>query len=79
MMMDEMMKQCCGEEGKPNFEKMKQVMESCGKQGFSDQELAMMKKFCGPEARPDFEKMKQFMEGCGCCFPAAGSGEPAAD
>jgi hypothetical protein len=29
-MMEEMMKQCCGAEGKPDFEKMKKFMESCG-------------------------------------------------
>ena len=29
-MMDEMTKQCCGEEGMPDFETMKQFMEKCG-------------------------------------------------
>ena len=34
MNMGEMMKQCCGEGGTPDAEKMKQVMESCGKKEF---------------------------------------------
>jgi len=29
-MMEEMMKQCCGPEGIPDFEKMKKFMEKCG-------------------------------------------------
>lgn len=29
-MMDQMMKECCGKEGKPDFEKMKKFMEMCG-------------------------------------------------
>ncbi len=65
-MMHEMMKQCCTEEGKPDFEKMKQFMEHCGKQQFSEDELAMMKQFCGQEGMPDSEKTKQLMEKCGC-------------
>ncbi|MFQ6022632.1 MAG: hypothetical protein ACE5NW_07920 [Acidiferrobacterales bacterium] len=65
-MMHEMMKQCCTAEGKPDFEKMKQFMESCGKKEFSEDETAMMKQFCGQEGMPDVEKMKQMMEKCGC-------------
>lgn len=61
-----MMKQCCGEDGKPNFEKMKQFMESCGKRKFSDDETQMMKDFCGCEGMPEPEKMKEVMEKCGC-------------
>jgi hypothetical protein len=64
-----MMKQCCGEDGTPEFEKMKQFMESCGKQHFSEDEIAMMKRFCCQEGMPDFGDMKVFMEGCGCRFP----------
>ena len=45
-MMHEMMKQCCTEEGKPDFEKMKQFMGHCGKQQFSEDELGMMRQFC---------------------------------
>jgi len=66
MMMQEMMKQCCIDDGKPDFKKMKQFMESCGKKAFSEDEIAMMKQFCGQEGMPDFEKMKQLMEKCGC-------------
>jgi hypothetical protein len=40
-MMREMMKQCCTEDGKPGFEKMKHFMEHCGKQQFSEDELVM--------------------------------------
>ena len=43
MMMEEMMKQCCGEGGKPNFEKMKEFMGSCGKTQFSENEIATMR------------------------------------
>ncbi len=65
-MMQEMMKQCCGAEGKPDFDKMKQFMEHCGKQEFSDNEIAMMKQCCSQEGMPDMAKMKQMMESCGC-------------
>lgn len=64
-MMNEMMTQCCGEEGRADFEKMKKFMEHCGKQQFSDDEIAMMKRFCGQEGMPEVEKMKQLMEKCG--------------
>ena len=67
-MMEEMMKKCCGEEGIPDFEKMKQFMESCGKAEFSEEEVATMKKFC-TEAMANCEKMKQFMESRGCRCP----------
>jgi len=65
-MMPDMMKQCCGEDGKPNFEKMKQFMKSCGKEQFSNDEMKMMKQFCGSEGMPDPEKMKALMENCSC-------------
>jgi len=68
-MMEEMMKQCCGEGGKPNFEKMKKFMESCGKTQFGEEETRMMKECCAQEGMPDFEKMKQMMEKCGCRIP----------
>ena len=38
-MMEEMMKACCGLEGKPDFEKMKAFMESCGKAQFGEEEV----------------------------------------
>ena len=41
-MMNEMMAECCGDTGKPDFNKMKTFMEKCGKQDFSEEELAMM-------------------------------------
>lgn len=65
-MMEEMMKQCCGADGKPDFEKMMQFMTKCGKQQFSDNELAMMKRFCAQEGMPDMAKMKEMMSKCGC-------------
>lgn len=68
-MMQEMMQQCCGAEGKPDFGKMKQFMEHYGKQEFSDDQIKMMKQFCGQESMPNMEKMKQMMESCGCHVP----------
>jgi len=68
-MMEDMMKQCCGEGGKPDFEKMKKFMESCGKTQFGEEETRMMKECCAQEGKPDFEKMKQMMEKFGCCLP----------
>jgi hypothetical protein len=68
-MMEEMMKQCCGPEGKPDFEKMKQFMESCGKKQFGEEEIRMMKECCGKEGIPDVEKMKELMGKCGCHLP----------
>lgn len=64
--MSEMMKQCCGAEGKPDFDKMKQFMEHCGKQEFSDDDVSMMEKFCSQEGMPNMSKMKEMMEKCGC-------------
>ena len=65
-MMQDMLKQCCGENGMPDFEKMKQFMEQCGKEGFSEEHIAMMKQFCAGKEMPDIEKMKEIMEKCGC-------------
>ena len=67
--MNEMMEQCCGGDGRPDFDMMKQFMEHCGKEEFSEQQIAMMKQFCGPDGKPDAKQMKQFMENCGCCVP----------
>lgn len=64
--MGEMMKECCGEDGMPDFEKMKGFMEKCGKAEFTDDELKMMRQFCEQTGKPDIEKMKQLMEKCGC-------------
>jgi hypothetical protein len=72
-MMEEMMKQCCGAEGKPDFEKMKKFMESCGKTQFGEHEIQMMKDCCAQHGMPDFEKMKQMMQKCGCHVPEATS------
>ena len=68
-MMSEMMKQCCGDDGMPNFEKMKQFMEQCGKKGFNEEHMNMMREFCAGKDMPDFEKMKAMMEKCGCHIP----------
>ncbi len=68
-MMNEMMAECCDDDGKLDLNKMKGFMEKCGKQDFSAEELTMMKQFCGPEGKPDTEQMKQLMENCGCCAP----------
>ncbi len=42
--MNEMMEQCCGSNGKPDFGMMKQFMERCGKEEFSEEHIAMMKQ-----------------------------------
>lgn len=68
-MMSEMMKQCCGADGMPNFEKMMQFMEQCGTKNLSEEHIAMMKQFCAGRDIPDFEKMKAMMEKCGCQVP----------
>ncbi len=64
--MNEMMQQCCGSNGKPDFGMMKQFMEHCGKDEFSEEHIAMMKQFCGQEGMPVMKKMMEFMEKCGC-------------
>ena len=56
--MNEMMAECCDDDGKLDLNKMKGFMEKCGKQDFSEEELAMMKQFCRPEGKPDAEQMK---------------------
>ncbi len=70
-MMNEAMKQCCGEDGKPDFGKMKRFMEECGNVNFGDHEIETMKQFCGQEGIPDAKQLKQFMkvfmEDCECC------------
>lgn len=76
-MISEMMKQCCGDDGKPDFERMKQFMEKGGNDSFGESEIAMMKQFCSQQGMPNFEKMKEMMEKCGCQAPEsaqAGSG-----
>lgn len=65
-MMSQMMKECCGEDGRPEFEKMKGFMKKCGKTEFTDEEIKMMQQFCGQTGRPDPQKMQQLMEKCHC-------------
>ncbi len=48
--MNEMMEQCCGSNGKPDFDMMKQFMKHCGKEEFSENQIGMMKRFCGRKA-----------------------------
>ena len=55
--MNEMMEQCCGGDGKPDFDMMKQFMEHCGKEEFSEEQIAKMKEFCSQEGKPDMTKM----------------------
>ncbi len=63
-MMNEAMKQCCGEDGKPDFGK------ECGKVNLMKRFMEM-KQVCGQEGIPDAKKlkhfMKVFMEDCECC------------
>ncbi len=35
-MSNDMVKECCGDDGKPDFEKMKAFMERCGMKAFGD-------------------------------------------
>jgi hypothetical protein len=72
-MMEEMVKQCCGPKGIPDFEKMKKFMEKCGKMQFGDEEIRMMKECCTQEGMPNVEKMKELLEKCGCHVPEATS------
>lgn len=65
-MMTLMMKECCGQNGMPDFEKMKSFMEKCGKRGFTDDEIRMMRQFCNQTGKPNAEEMKQLMQKCGC-------------
>jgi len=65
-MMSQMMTECCGEDGMPDFEKMKRFMKMCGKTEFTDDEIKMMRQFCTQGGKPDAEMMKQFMAKCGC-------------
>jgi hypothetical protein len=69
--MEEMMKQCCGEGGMPDSEKMKQFMESFGKKEFGEAEMKMIKQFCCGEGMPDPKEMRAPMEKCGCKMPSA--------
>lgn len=70
-MMEETMTECCGPEGKPDFERMKKFMEECGKTQFGAEEVQMMKECVAQEGMPDIEKMKNLMEKCGCRVPEA--------
>ena len=69
MQMEEMMKHCCGEGGKPDPEKMKQFMESFGKKEFSEAQMEMIHGFCCGESKPNPQEMKALMEKCGCGQP----------
>jgi len=69
MQMEEMMKHCCGEGGKPDPEKMKQFMESFGKKEFSEAQMKMIHEFCCGEGKPNPQEMKALMEKCGCAQP----------
>ena len=80
MQMEEMMKHCCGEGGKPDPEKMKQFMESFGKKEFSEAQMEMIHEFCCGEGKRNPQEMKALMEKCGCGQPqtAKTEGEEAA-
>ncbi len=82
MQMEEMMKHCCGEGGKPDPEKMKQFMESFGKKEFGEAQMEMIKEFCCGEGKPNPQEMKALMEKCGCGQPQTAkteSEEPTSD
>jgi hypothetical protein len=61
----DMMSQCCGGEGKFDFDKMKAFMERCGKKAFTTGEIEEMKQICCDHAA-FCDKMMQFMKSCGC-------------
>jgi hypothetical protein len=65
-MMQMMMKECCGEDGMPDFEKMKGFMQKCGKAEFTEDEMKIMRQFCSQRDMPNAEKMKQFIQKFGC-------------
>jgi len=69
MQMEEMMKHCCGESGKPDPAKMKQFMESFGKKEFSEAQMEMIHEFCCGEGMPNPQEVKALMEKCGCGQP----------
>jgi hypothetical protein len=69
MQMEEMMRQCCGEGGKPDPEKMKQFMGSFGKKEFSEAQMKMIHEFCCGEGKPGPQEMNALMEKCGCAQP----------
>ena len=73
MNMEDMMKQCCGEGGMPDAEKMKAFMEICGKKDFSQEEMELMKNFCCREGKPNPKEMAALMEKCGCQMPSKDS------
>ena len=68
-MMQDMMNKCCGEDGMPDFEKMKQFMEHCGKEEFNEDQIKMMKQFCAEKVMPVMKEMMEMMEKCGCNVP----------
>jgi hypothetical protein len=61
-----MMKQCCDDDGKPDFEKMKQFMKRCCEERLGDDKMRIMKQICCQEGMPDADKMKELMKRCGC-------------
>ena len=77
MKMEEMMKQCCGEGGMPDLEKMKQFMESFGKMDFGEAKMEMIKQFCGKDGKPNPQEKKALMEKCGCSLPQTAKTESA--
>jgi hypothetical protein len=70
-----MMDQCCSGDDKPDFDMIKQFMESRGLSEFSDTALQLMKEFCDQERKPDMAKMKQMTESCGCQIPESAQKE----
>ena len=65
-MMDEMMKQCCGPDGRADVERLKAFMERCGKKEFSIEEFQLMEEFCARDKAPDAAQMRELMDNCRC-------------
>jgi hypothetical protein len=73
--MNNMMEQCCGTDGRPDFDMMKQFMSHCGKSDFTNTDLERMKQFCCAEDMPGMSKMMDMMKSCGCQVPESAAKE----
>jgi len=57
--MNEMMKLCCSQDGKPNFEKIKQFMEHCWTQKPAEKESPDSRECSTQEDATGVEKQKE--------------------
>jgi len=73
--MNQMMEQCCGGDGKPDFDMMKRFMGHCGKSDFTDDDVEKMTLFCYGKGMPNMFRIKEMMESCGCQVPESAENE----